>query len=85
MAAVKKYLIRKYLLPDYREQIQAAWNKPWVVFCEPSLGKTEHVIGYLGQYTHRVAITNHRIVDITDGEVLFSLKDYRDHGRRRFS
>jgi hypothetical protein len=44
MAAVKKYLIRKDLLPDYKEQVQAAWNKPWVVFCEPSLGKTERVI-----------------------------------------
>lgn len=85
MDGVKKYLIRKELLPDYIEQIKAAWNKPWVVFCEPSLGKTEHVAGYLGQYTHRVAITNHRIIDITDTEVLFSLKDYRDQGRQKIT
>ena len=85
MAGVKKYLAGNDLLPDYREQVKAAWSKPWVVFCEPSLGKTEHVAGYLGQYTHRVAITNHRIVDITDSKVLFSLKDYRDQGTSKIT
>jgi hypothetical protein len=40
-------------------------------------------MGYLGQYTHRVAITNHRIVDIGDHGVLFSLKDYSDHGKQK--
>jgi hypothetical protein len=40
-------------------------------------------VGYLGQYTHRVAITNHRIVNITDHEVLFSLKDYSDQGSQK--
>ncbi len=85
MDGVKKYLARNELLPDYREQVKAAWSKPWVVFCEPSLGTTEHVLGYLGQYTHRVAITNHRIVDITESEVVFSLKDYRDHGRQKIT
>ena len=85
MDGVKKYLARKNLLQDYQKQVKAAWSKPWIVFCEPSLGKAEHVIGYLGQYTHRVAITNHRIVDITGHEVLFSLKDYRDHGRHKIT
>jgi len=85
MDGVKKYLARNDLLTDYREQVKAAWSKPWVVFCEPSLGTTEHVLGYLGQYTHRVAITNHRIVDITESEVVFSLKDYRDNGRQKIT
>jgi hypothetical protein len=85
MDGVKKYLAGKDLLPHYCEQVKVAWNKPWVVFCEASLGKTEHVVGYLGQYTHRVAITNHRIVDINDGDVLFSLKDYRDQGRQKIT
>lgn len=83
MYGVKKYLARNELPPDYREHVKAAWSKPWVVFREPSLGTTGHVLGYPGQYTHRVAITNHRIVVITDREVKFSLKDYRDQGRHK--
>src|SRR4030043_1230776 len=80
MAGGKKRLAKQNLLPHYRTPVENAWNKSWVVFCEPSFGKPEHVIGYLGQYTHRVAITNHRIVDVNDQQVRFMLKDYRDGG-----
>ena len=83
MAGVKKYLARKDILSQFNEQVKKAWDNRWVVYCEPSLGKPEHVVGYLGQYTHRVAITNHRIVDISDHEVLFSLKDYSDNGKQK--
>jgi hypothetical protein len=83
MAGVKKHLTSKNLLYEYHEQVKKAWNNRWVVYCEPSLGKPEHVVGYLGQYTHRVAITNHRIVEVGDHEVLFSLKDYSDHGKQK--
>jgi hypothetical protein len=83
MAGVKKHLTNKNLFSEYHEQVKKAWDYRWVVYCEPSLGKPEHVVGYLGQYIHRVAITNHRIVDIGDHEVLFSLKDYSDHGRQK--
>jgi hypothetical protein len=83
MAGVKKHLATQNLLSEYLDHVRKAWNKRWVVYCEPSLGKPEHVVGYLGQYTHRVAITNHRIVDIGDHEVLFSLKDYSDHGKQK--
>ena len=54
---------------------------PWVIFYEPSLGKPEHVAGYLGQYIHRVAISNHRIMQVDDHNVCFMLKDNRDQGR----
>jgi len=83
MAGVKKHLARQDILQNYHEQVENAWNKLWVVYCEPSMGKPEHVVGYLGQYIHRVAITNHRIVDIGDHEVLFSLKDYNDQGKEK--
>lgn len=83
MAGVKKYLAGQGLLSEYSDHVKKAWDKRWVVYCEPSLGKPEHVVGYLGQYTHRVAITNHRIVDISDNEVLFTLKDYGDQGRQK--
>jgi hypothetical protein len=83
MAGVKKHLTSKNLLSEHHEQVKKAWDNRWVVYCEPSLGKPEHVVGYLGQYTHRVAITNHRIVEIGEHEVLFSLKDYRDNGKQK--
>jgi uncharacterized protein (DUF2235 family) len=54
-----------------------------VVFCEPSLGKPEHVVGYLGQYIHRVAIANHRIVEVDNHNVRFMLKDNRDQGKEK--
>ena len=83
MAGVKSYLSGRHKLSGFMSLIRKAWNKPWVVYCEPSFGKAENVVGYLGQYTHRVAITNHRIVSVDDGHVMFALKDYRDNGRQR--
>jgi hypothetical protein len=55
----------------------------WVVFCEPPLSHARNVIHYLGQYTHRVAISNHRIVDVSDTHVTFQAKDYRDKARAK--
>jgi hypothetical protein len=80
MTGVKKQLLKGGLLSQYRSSVEKAWNTPWVVFCEQSLGKPEHVVGYLGQYIHRVAISNHRIIDVNDREVCFMSKDYRDEG-----
>jgi len=63
--------------------LQRAWNKPWVVFCESSLAKSEHVIRYLGQYTHRVAISNDRILRMSETHVTFIAKDYRDRAQNK--
>src|ERR1700747_29118 len=51
----------------------AAWLRPlfrndWVVYSKRPFGGPEHVLRYLGRYTHRVAISNHRLVSLTDGE-----------------
>ncbi len=53
----------------------------WVVYAKRPFGGPEHVLKYLGRYTHRVAISNHRITDISDSSVSFRWKDYSDHGR----
>jgi len=63
--------------------LQQAWNKPWVVFCESSLAKSEHIIRYLGQYTHRVAISNNRILRMSKTHVTFIAKDYRDRAQKK--
>jgi len=83
MAGVKSQLAKVGLLSQYRSSIEKAWSRPWVVFCEPSMGKPEHVVGYLGQYIHRVAIGNHRIKEVDDHNVRFQLKDYRDQGKEK--
>ena len=83
MAGLKSRLSEQKISLEYQPQIKQAWNKPWVVYSEPSLGNAEHVMGYLGQYTHRVAITNHRLVSIDNEHVKFTLKDYRDHGQQK--
>ena len=50
----------------------------WVVYAKPPFGGPQHVLEYLGRYTHRVAISNHRILALEDGQVSFAWKDYRD-------
>lgn len=49
----------------------------WVVYAKPPFGGPQQVIEYLGRYTHRVAISNHRLVALEEGRVLFRWKDYR--------
>ena len=53
----------------------------WVVYAKPPFGGPERVLAYLARYTHRVAITNSRLVDFVDGVVRFRWKDYADHDR----
>jgi hypothetical protein len=55
----------------------------WVVYAKKPFGGPEHVLHYLARYTHRVAISNHRLVEVTDAEVTFRWKDYAHHSKRR--
>ena len=54
------------------------YQKDWVVYCKPPFKKPSCVISYLGRYTHRVAISNNRILKLEDGNVTFKWRDYRD-------
>lgn len=60
------------------------FKKNWVVYAKPPFGRPEHVVEYLGRYTHKIAIGNHRIVAIDSAkrEVTFSLKDYGKGGKK---
>ena len=51
----------------------------WVVYAKPPFGDARHVLDYLGRYTHRVAISNNRLVSFDDGHVTFRWKDYKHH------
>ena len=66
----------------------AAWLRPlyrqaWVVHLKRPFGGPEHVLKYLGRYTHRVAISNHRLVSFTDGQVTFRWRDSADHNKQK--
>ena len=63
----------------FRAWLRSLYQQPWVVYAKPPFGSPAHVLHYLAQYTHRVAISNHRLVDVTDDPVSFRWKDYR-HG-----
>lgn len=76
--------LRKLDMPHaFEADIQKACNTPWVVHSEPSLAGAENVIRYLGMYTHRVAISDPRILKITETHVTFVAKDYRDKARNK--
>jgi len=59
--------------------IQKSYQKNWVVFCEAPMSGVNQIIKYLGQYTHRIAISNQRILGVTEDQVRFLAKDYRDN------
>jgi hypothetical protein len=54
------------------------WRIDWVVDCKQPFAGPEQVLRYLSRYTHRVAISDHRLVELTDDHVSFSWKDYSD-------
>lgn len=56
--------------------------KNWVVYCKRPFFGPQQVVEYLGRYTHKIAISNHRIKEIKGGKVTFSAKDYRHGGRK---
>jgi hypothetical protein len=63
----------------FRELVASCWQKDWVVYAKPPFGGPEQVLKYLARYTHRVAISNGRLVKVEGGQVHFRWKDYA-HG-----
>src|SRR5262249_55270855 len=66
----------------------AAWLRPlyrqdWVVYLKRPFGGPEYVLRYLGRYTHRVAISNHRLVSFSDGHVTFRWRDSAHHNEQK--
>jgi hypothetical protein len=69
-------------LSAQRKMVDQLREKPWVVYAKQPFAGPTQVLDYLGRYTHRVAIANHRLVRLTDTDVHFRYKDYA-HGNRR--
>jgi Putative transposase/Transposase zinc-binding domain len=59
------------------------YHKKWVVYCKPPFNGPQGVLQYLGRYTHRIAISNNRLLTIRDGQVSFRWRDYKDQNRQK--
>lgn len=67
----------------FAKLIDELYVKKWVTYCKEPFAGAEDVLRYLGNYTHRVAITNRRIVKFEDGKVSFRWRDYRDDNKQK--
>jgi len=67
----------------FRQLIETLKEKNWVVYVKPPFGGPEVVLKYLARYTHRVAISNYRLIAIEDGKVHFYWKDYADGNQQK--
>ena len=68
--------------PAFARYLAPLGQCQWVVYAKAPFGGPQHVLEYLGRYTHRVAISNRRLLAIEDGQVSFQWKDYR-HGQQQ--
>lgn len=64
----------------FKELIDFCYDAEWISYCKKTFNGAQSVIDYLGKYTHRIAISNHRIICMDDENVTFSVKDYRNKG-----
>jgi hypothetical protein len=62
---------------------ETLYNKSWIIYAKQPFGGPQQVIEYLGRYTHKVAISNHRITSIKDDQVSFIYKDYADGSKQK--
>ena len=67
----------------FKALISDLYKKKWVVYCKPPFDGTKGVLEYLGRYTHRIAIGNHRLVKTEDDSVSFRWRDYADNNKSK--
>lgn len=68
---------------EFKKLMNVLYSKKWITYCKEPFGGPKQVINYLGRYTHRVAISNHRIKNVEKGRVTFSYKDYSDNNKAK--
>ncbi len=67
----------------FQQMLRQAYRQEWVVYAKPPFGGPQQVLKYLARYTHRVAISNHRLIALEDGKVTFRWKDYKNGSKKR--
>jgi len=68
---------------EFLNLLDRLYRKSWWVYSKPPFGGPEEVLKYLARYTHRVALSNHRLVALEQDRVTFTYKDYSQGGRRK--
>ena len=63
--------------------LRPLFRHEWVVYCKPPFGGPEHVLKYLGSYTHRIAISNHRLISVDQDHVTFRWRDSANGNKQR--
>jgi hypothetical protein len=76
----QQYLAGPGCFADFLRQL---FRQDWVVYAKPPFGGAEHVLNYLARYTHRVAISNHRLVAFENDRVSFRWRDYAHGGKQK--
>jgi hypothetical protein len=76
--------LQEFASPGHFQRfLRQLFTKEWVVYAKPPFGGAEHVLHYLARYTHRVAISNHRLVSFKDDRVSFRWKDYAQGSKQK--
>ena len=70
-------------IPPANNEINASRQKNWIVYSKQPFGSPQTVLDYLGRYTHRVALSNDRIVKVENGQVTMSYRDRKDGDRKK--
>lgn len=76
-------ILKAKKLPQDQSLLNSLFKKEWVIFAKRPFGSPASVIEYLGRYTHKIAISNHRIKSIDKNAVTFGYKDYRNGGCKK--
>lgn len=80
---VKPLLTASQEIPSFDSFIDQLYTHQWVVHVKKPFATPTNLIKYLARYTHRVAIANQRIIEVRNGHVTFSYKDYADNNQRK--
>jgi hypothetical protein len=70
-------------IPPANNEIKASRQKSWVVYAKKPFGSPQTVLDYLGRYTHRVALSNDRILSVQNGQVTLSYRDRKDGDKKK--
>ena len=83
MAGIRKLIKLGKINPQEPKLLDTVFKKTWVVYAKRPFNGSKSVIEYLGRYTHKVSISNHRIMNISEKEVSFTYKDYADKSKTK--
>ena len=83
LTGIEQKVIHLTLPGNHANLTAKAWQKQWIVYAKKPFAGPEQVLSYLGRYTHKIAISNHRIQAIDNNRVVFTYKDRSDNNRTR--